>query len=149
MGQFGARGGGHGEDHERAVLAQLATRYLSGVGHCLLAKPLCRLGRTVKLKQQVHGRTAREGEDAVAVRCHALEQLMGGAFAVPLPQRAVLGVRFRREEREELVDFDVVRELARVRYPERVRVPPTQATTLDALARGDDVGAGLIEYPVV
>jgi hypothetical protein len=27
----------------------------------------------------------------------------------------VLGVGFRREQREELVDFDVVRELARVR----------------------------------
>jgi hypothetical protein len=45
----------------------------------------------------VHGRTAREGEDAVAVRCHALEQLMGGAFAVPLRQRAVLDVGFERE----------------------------------------------------
>jgi hypothetical protein len=38
--------------------------------------------------------------------------LGGGAFAVPLPQGAVLGVGFRREQREELVDFDVVRELA-------------------------------------
>jgi ribosome-binding protein aMBF1 (putative translation factor) len=38
----------------------------------------------------------------------------------------MLGVGFWREQREELVDFDVVRELARVRYPERVRVPPTQ-----------------------
>jgi hypothetical protein len=97
----------------------------------------------------VHGRTAREGEDGVAVRGHALEQLMGGAFAVPLPQRAVLGVGFRREQREELIDFDVVRELARVRYPERVRVSPTQATTLDPLVCGDDMRACLIEYPVI
>ena len=148
-GQVGTRGGGNGEDHERVVFAQLASRDLSGVAHRLLAKPMRRLGRTVKLKQQVHGRTARKGEHAVAVRCHALEQLMGGAFAVPLPQRAVLGVGFRREQREELVDFDVVRELARVRYPERVRVPPTQATTLDALVRGDDMRACLIEYPVI
>jgi hypothetical protein len=97
----------------------------------------------------VDGRTVGEVDDAVSVGHHALEQSARDPFAVPLAQRAVLELGFEREQREELVDFDVVAELAGLRDVDRVGVLPAQATTLHVALRGDYVGAGLVEYPVI
>jgi hypothetical protein len=50
----------------------------------------------------------------------------------------VLELGFEREQREELVDFDVAAELAGLGDVDRVRVLPAQATTLHVPLRGND-----------
>ncbi len=72
-----------------------------------------------------------------------------GAYPVPLRECAVCVVGFDGEAGEELVGFDVVREVAACGVVERVGVRVVKLAWLDALVIGDYERACLIEYPVV
>ncbi len=91
-----------------------------------------------------------ECEDAVPVGPYEpVEEAVDRALAVPLGERPAAGGGFLGELREELVDRDVMVELGGVGERERGRVAPLQFPACDAVLRGDDVRAGLVENPVV
>ncbi|MCW3017733.1 MAG: hypothetical protein JWN10_41, partial [Solirubrobacterales bacterium] len=139
----------HGEDDERAQVAQSAVRQNLGVACGLLLQDAQGLSATIKLKEQMQRIAAGDIEDAVAIGyCDAAEQTGESTDAVPLRERSARAARLDSETDEELVAFDVVREVPARGEAERVGTAVVQLAAVDALVVGDKDRSAFIEYPV-
>ena len=79
---------------------------------------------------------------------YAAEELVAGAFAVPLAQRTAGFACLLGEGREEVIDFDLVVEMGGAGDPQRDIPTPAELCAVDPEFGGDDAGASLVEDPV-
>jgi hypothetical protein len=138
------------EKHDRVKVAELGVGKHHGVVLSLLEESCRCLGPTIKLDEQVQRRAAQTFEDPVPVsHDDAGEHLMTRPLAVPLREHPARSVCVYGEANEELVRFDVMRELLAVGHTSRNGMLPAKLGPVDAAMVSDEEHACLIENPVI
>jgi hypothetical protein len=123
-------------------------RQYLGVAFGLAFQDSTGLGAAIKLKEQMQSSAAGKVEDAVAIRdSDAAEKTGESTDAVPLRERSARATRLDSETDEELVAFDVVREVPACGEAERVGTAVVQLVAVNALVIGDKDRSAFIRVP--
>jgi hypothetical protein len=138
------------DDDERVVVGERAARERLCVAAQFLPQPFVVFACAVELEQEAGRLSAGERQPPVAVGGdRAVEQHGAAALAPPVGEAAASGGGLFAEPGEELVHVELVGELLGAGDGDRSLVAPAQLRPVDVEAGGDDVGAGLVQDPVV